>query len=292
MKKIQVLSVDIAALTRDDFRREVVDLLSGQDGAAIAKVNAEFLLRALDDKEFCEFLGSTRFNIADGAGVLWAARFLTLKTTRSRVVRPLQILWQAAYSLCSLVLLPRFCRTPIPERIPGVDALFIMLEAAQEVDASVFFLGAGPDVNIKARAEIQARLPRLAIAGGQDGYSGEWPPVLHELNASKARMVVVALGSPKQEYWIRDHLHELSSVRVAVGEGGSLDFIAGDFRRAPRWLQALGLEWLWRLFMNQNKTGSVSRARRIWRAVPVFAYRTIRWKLEHGAVVTDGQMPA
>jgi N-acetylglucosaminyldiphosphoundecaprenol N-acetyl-beta-D-mannosaminyltransferase len=289
MNTIQVLTVNIAAFTRDAFKGEVVARLRGQQPVAIAKVNAEFLLRALDDREFSEFLDSTSFNIADGAGVLWAARFLTLKSTHLRVVSWVQILWQAGYSLSSLVLMPSFCRTPIPERIPGVDALFTMLEAAQEADASVFFLGAGPQVNSKARAEIQARFPGLAIAGGRDGYTEDWGSALQELNASKATMLVVALGSPKQEYWIRDHLHELGNVRVAVGEGGSLDFIAGDFRRAPEWLQALGLEWLWRLFMNPNKTGSASRAGRIWRAVPVFVYRTIRWKLKHGTVSIDGR---
>ena len=97
--------------------------------------------------------------------------------------------------------------------------------------------------------------------------------------SSGAALLVVALGSPKQEYWIRDHLHRLRDVKVAVGEGGSLDFIAGDFRRAPNWLQRVGLEWFWRLFMNRNKTGSVSRARRIWNAVPVFICRTVSWKL-------------
>jgi N-acetylglucosaminyldiphosphoundecaprenol N-acetyl-beta-D-mannosaminyltransferase len=292
MDMIQVLSVDIAVLTRDGFRREVIDLLRGQGTSTIAKVNAEFLLRALDDVAFHTFLGSTHLNIADGAGVLWAARFLTLKTSKTRVLRQLQTLWQAAYSLCSLVLLPRFCRRPIPERIPGVDALFTMLEAAQAADVSVYFLGAAPEINQRARAEIQARLPGLAIAGGRDGYCEDWDLVLREINASKARLLVVALGSPKQEYWIRDHVHQLSEVRVAVGEGGSLDYIAGDFRRAPEWLQSLGLEWSWRLFMNRNKTGSVSRARRIWNAVPVFVYRTIRWKLEHGAVLVGEPGPA
>jgi N-acetylglucosaminyldiphosphoundecaprenol N-acetyl-beta-D-mannosaminyltransferase len=292
MKTIQVLSVSIAALTRDGFKEEVVARLRGQHPVAIAKVNAEFLLRTLDDGEFREFLGSTSLNIADGAGVLWAARFLTLRTARPRVINWVHVLWQAAYSLSSLVLRPSFCRTPIPERIPGVDALFTMLEAAQEAGASVFFLGAGPQINSKARAEMQAHFPGLAIAGGRDGYTEDWSSAIQEINASKAAMVVVALGSPKQEYWIRDHLHELSNVRVAVGEGGSLDFIAGDFRRAPKCLQALGLEWSWRLFMNPNKTGSMSRARRIWRAVPVFVYRTVRWKLKHGTVAVDGRTPA
>ncbi len=288
MNTTSVLSIDIARVTRQTFRESVVAMLSADQPAAVAKVNAEFLLRSLADHGFRDYLGSTHFNVADGIGVLWAARFLTLKTTKLPVLRHLQIVGQAAYSLATLVFYPRFCRTPIPERIPGVDALMVMLEAAEEADAPVYFLGAAPQINKKARADIQALMPGLKIAGGRDGYVDEWGPVLREIDQSGATMLIVALGCPKQEFWIRDHLGELKNVKVAVGEGGSLDFIAGDFRRAPRWLQAMGLEWLWRLFMNRNKTGSVSRAHRIWNAVPVFIHQTIQWKLRHGWVsMTD-----
>jgi N-acetylglucosaminyldiphosphoundecaprenol N-acetyl-beta-D-mannosaminyltransferase len=283
MKEIAVASADVAALTRDEFRTQVVELLRGPQAMAIAKVNAEFLLRALHDREFRHFLSTTAFNVADGAGVLWAARFLTLKNTTLPVLRQAQVLWQAAYSLGSLIFFPRFCRAPIPERIPGVDALFVMLEAAQVASAPVYFLGAGKDINSRARTEIQGRMPKLIIAGGRDGYTQDWASVIKDIEASGATLLVVALGSPKQEYWMRDHLSDLRNVKVAVGEGGSLDFIAGDFRRAPDWLQGIGLEWSWRLFMNRNKTGSVSRARRIWNAVPVFVYSMVRWKLENGS---------
>ncbi len=201
-------------------------------------------------------------------------------------------MWQAAFSLSSLVFRPSYCRSPIPERIPGVDALMAMLEAAEEADVPVYFLGAAADVNLKARSEIQARMPRLKIAGGRDGYVQDWSPALKEIDDSKAVMLVVALGCPKQEFWIRDHLAGLRHVKVAVGEGGSLDFIAGDFARAPQWLQHVGLEWFWRLFMNRNKTGSTSRARRIWNAVPVFIHQTVRWKLQHGWVQIEDQEPA
>ena len=292
MNVVPVFSVDIAAVTGDGFRRAVVDLLRGNRPVAVAKVNAEFLLRSLVDEDFRAYLASTALNIADGVGVLWAARFLTMRTTKVAGLRQLQILAQATWSLLSLVVSPRFCRTPIPERIPGVDALMIMLEAAQEADAGVFFLGATSEINEAARAKIQASMPNLRIAGGSDGYSGEWAAVLTEIERSGAALVVVALGCPKQEFWIRDHLAGFGRVRVAVGEGGSLDFIAGDFRRAPKWMQALGLEWLWRLFMNPNKSGSTSRARRIWDAVPVFIYHTVKWKLGHGGVSVTERVSA
>jgi N-acetylglucosaminyldiphosphoundecaprenol N-acetyl-beta-D-mannosaminyltransferase len=100
-------------------------------------------------------------------------------------------------------------------------------------------------------------------------------------------LLIVALGSPKQEYWIRDHLSRLKSVRVAVGEGGSLDFIAGEFRRAPRWMRESGLEWSWRLFMNKSKTKTGSRPRRVWNAVPLFICKVVAWKLTHGATILE-----
>jgi N-acetylglucosaminyldiphosphoundecaprenol N-acetyl-beta-D-mannosaminyltransferase len=292
MKKVNILSVDIAAASRESLLNEVVHLLRGGEPRTIAKVNAEFLLRSLNDEQFRAYLGSTHLNLADGVGVLWAARFLTLTNSRLEVLRRLEILWQATYTLASLVLFPPFCRNPIPERLPGVDALLVMLAAAQEAKAPVFFLGARSDINERARREIQARYPRLLIAGGRDGYTDDCVSAVREIDESGATLLVVALGSPKQEYWIRDNLSALGNVRVAVGEGGSLDFIAGDFCRAPGWMQALGLEWLWRLFMNRNKSGSVSRIRRVWNAVPVFIYHVVRWKLEHGPARLDEQEQA
>ena len=292
MKSTRVLSVAIAPLSKEDLRKSVVDMLRGTQSLAIAKVNAEFLLRSLSDQEFRDYLHSTHLNIADGVGVLWAARFLTLKTSRLPVLRHLQTIWQAVYSLLSLLFYPPFCKSPIPERIPGVDALMVMLAAAQDVGAPVYFLGATSEVNARARESIRERFPSLKIAGGSDGYADRWDAVVDGIDRSGARLLIVALGCPKQELWIRDHLGEMGEVRVAVGEGGSLDFVAGNFRRAPKVFQALGLEWLWRLFMNRNKTGSVSRARRIWNAVPVFVHQTVRWKLRHGWEATADQEPA
>jgi N-acetylglucosaminyldiphosphoundecaprenol N-acetyl-beta-D-mannosaminyltransferase len=285
MKTINVLSVDIAAATRGLLLDEVADLLRGTEARVIGKVPSEFLVRSLGDPDFGAYLRATHFNVADGIGVLWAARFLTLRISRVKALGNLQILWQAGYSLASLVLSPRFCRYPIPERIRGLDALFTMLEAAQTAGVSVYFLGARAEVNERAREEMKTKYPQLTIAGGHDGYSGDAEGIAREIDESGAGLLIVALGSPKQEYWIRANLHRLKKVRVAVGEGGTLDLIAGDYRLTPAWMQAVALEWLWRLLMHRsNKSGGTSRARRVWNAVPVFIYHVVQWKLAHGAV--------
>lgn len=288
MESVSVLGVRIDAATKQSLRCEVARMLRGDDLTIVAKVNSEFLVRAAADPEFAEYLTGTDLNIADGIGVLWAARFLTLETTEVPILRSLLILGQAVCSLAGLVVKPSYCRDPLPERIPGVEALHSMLEAAEETGASAFFLGAGAEVNERARQAIAGRHPRLRIAGGRDGYRSGEDEAIQEIEESGASLLVVALGSPKQEYWIRDHRTGLSRVRVAVGEGGSLDFIAGDFRRAPVWMQEMGLEWLWRLFMNESRSTSGNRARRVWNAVPVFIWRVVRWKLEHGVVRRGG----
>jgi N-acetylglucosaminyldiphosphoundecaprenol N-acetyl-beta-D-mannosaminyltransferase len=288
MESVSVLGVRIDAATKQSLRCEVARMLRGDELSIVAKVNSEFLVRAAAEPAFAAYLAGTDLSIADGIGVLWAARFLTLETTQAPVLRSLQIFGQAAYSLASLMIKPGYCREPLPERVPGVEALHAMLEAAEETGASVFFLGAGLEVNERARKAIAGRYPRLRIAGGRDGYRSVEGEAVGEIEESGASLLVVALGSPKQEYWIRDHRSGLRCVRVAVGEGGSLDFIAGDFRRAPVWMQEMGLEWLWRLFMNESRSTSGNRALRVWNAVPVFIWRVVRWKLEHGFVRSSG----
>jgi N-acetylglucosaminyldiphosphoundecaprenol N-acetyl-beta-D-mannosaminyltransferase len=292
MKTVSILSIEVSTATRTQLVDEVVRHLGGGASRVIGKVPSEFLVRSMREPDFRAYLTTTHLNVADGAGILWAARFLTLKTVRLAVVRELQTLWQAVYSLLSLVVSPHFCRIPIPERIRGLDAFYAMLEAAQQAKAPVYFLGARADVNEGARKRIMAKYPGLVIAGGRDGYSFDNDTVVREIDQSGAALLVVALGSPKQEYWIRDNIHRMKSVRVAVGEGGTLDLIAGDYRLAPHWMQAASLEWLWRLTMHRrNKSGGVSRARRVWNAVPVFIYYVVNWKLTNGPVRLDQQGP-
>jgi exopolysaccharide biosynthesis WecB/TagA/CpsF family protein len=285
VKTAEVLSVEIATVTREQLLEETIRLLRGATTTVVGKVPSEFLVRSLEDQDFQTYLRSTAFNVADGIGVLWAARFLTLKTVTLPVARQIQTVWQATYSLASLVVHPEFCHDPIPERIRGLDALFVMMEAAQEAGASVYFLGARAEVNEAARERLKAMFPDLVIAGGQDGYSFDSQATVRAIGSSGAQLLIVALGSPKQEFWIRDNVRSLEGVRVAVGEGGTLDLIAGDYRLTPSWMQKMSLEWLWRLTMHRsNKSGGTSRAHRVWNAVPVFVYRVVRWKLKHGSV--------
>jgi N-acetylglucosaminyldiphosphoundecaprenol N-acetyl-beta-D-mannosaminyltransferase len=138
----------------------------------------------------------------------------------------------------------------LPERVPGSELVYHLAGRAAEKGWRLFLLGAAPGVAEEAAAVFQARYPDLTIAGT---YAGSPDPaendtIVQRINDSAADLLFVAYGAPKQDKWIARNRQALTTVRVAIGIGGSLDFITGRAVRAPRWLQRLGLEWLHRLY--------------------------------------------
>jgi N-acetylglucosaminyldiphosphoundecaprenol N-acetyl-beta-D-mannosaminyltransferase len=287
MDKTKLFGIKIEKISGDELQIEIKKFLLGKSKVKIAKVNSEFLLRAIKNKEFKDALNSFDMNFSDGIGVLWAAKYLSIPVVKNKLLRFAQAIWQMIYSGASLVFNPKFCRYPIPENIPGVDALMLMLKVASETKSGVFFFGATRgdlDSSIKG---IKKRIPTLKVSGSMNGYDfqkmSSISPV-DEINKTEAKLLIVALGSPLQEYWIQNNMEKLTSIRVAVGEGGSLAFLGGTFKRAPKWMEKIGLEWLWRLFVNKSLTHQTgSRLKRVWNAVPVFIYEVVKWKLKYGA---------
>lgn len=119
-------------------------------------------------------------------------------------------------------------------------------------------LGASSQSNAAARKRIQSVYPNLRIAGWQDGYFKDSYNVVKKINDSKANFLFVALGSPKQEYWLWRHRKALDA-NVCMGVGGSFDIAAGKIRRAPRIFRATGTEFLYRLVREPFKRWSIQR---------------------------------
>lgn len=292
MKTVNLCGVEIAVVSRDSFADFVIDRLKGSGGCAVCKVNTEFLARSISDKAFQKALNDSALNIADGRGVLWAARYLTISSkplaTSYKLLRAAEAVWQMIYSGAAVVFNPKYISGPISENIPGVDALKLMLKAAEETRSGVFFFGATQTDLDGAIGNIQKEMPKLIVDGSLNGYDFQNDKSIDPvdiINKTDAKLLIVALGSPMQEYWVRDNLPNLKNVRVAVGEGGSLAFLSGTFKRAPKWVQEAGLEWLWRLFMNKSLTHQTgSRLQRVWNAVPIFIYEVVKWKIKNGAI--------
>ncbi|MFI5316427.1 MAG: WecB/TagA/CpsF family glycosyltransferase [Myxococcota bacterium] len=154
----------------------------------------------------------------------------------------------------SVVWAARLAGAPLPERIAGVDFMVELLSAAARHGLSVYLLGARHEVVAKLAELCERDHPGLAIAGWRDGYFGEAEhgAIVEEIRKSGADLLFVGMPSPFKETWCERNRAALG-VPVIMGVGGSFDVLAGYIRRAPRWLQSLGLEWFWRLCMEPRK---------------------------------------
>ncbi|HTG15742.1 MAG TPA: WecB/TagA/CpsF family glycosyltransferase, partial [Blastocatellia bacterium] len=157
----------------------------------------------------------------------------------------------------SIVWSSRLLGQPLKQRVTGIDLFERLVERAAEQGWSVYFLGSREE-SVRGVTEKSLKShPTLRIAGWHNGYfdERESESVAKAIRASRADLLFVAMGSPVQELWISSNL-ERTGVRFAMGVGGSFDHVSGFARRAPRWMQRAGLEWLYRL---------MREPRRLWR---------------------------
>lgn len=232
MDRVFILGVPFDPLTPGQAVDRLRSLLVGSAQCHVATPNNEMLVEARGNVPFRSLLNRTALNLADSTGVLWAARW----TEQS-----------------------------LPARVTGADTVAALCAALDE-STPVFLLGAGEGVAAKAGDALREKNPRLKIAGTHAGSPKDEDAkgMVDRINASGARLLLVAYGAPTQEFWIDKHLKEMPSVKVAMGIGGTFDFLAGTKKRAPSWMRGIGLEWLYR-FIQQP-----SRAGRMWKAVIVF----------------------
>lgn len=169
------------------------------------------------DPDFCRIINSSSLSLADGRGVVDAAKHLG---------------------------------TPLPERVAGIDFGYEIMKIAAEKHAGVFLLGGKNGIAKKAAKRLENELPGLEVFGAYDGYAeaADEAALTSALLMAKPRLLIVCLGSPRQEHWIYEHLPMLreAGVRVAAALGGAVDVWAGEVRRAPKLFIRLRLEWLWR----------------------------------------------
>jgi N-acetylglucosaminyldiphosphoundecaprenol N-acetyl-beta-D-mannosaminyltransferase len=156
-----------------------------------------------------------------------------------------------------LVKAARRAGAVIPERVAGSDLIYDLAALAAEHGFRIFLLGAPPGVAQEAADRLLRRYPGLVVCGVasppyRELSKDELDELLDTIRASKPDLLLVAFGQPKGELWIARHLASLG-VPLSVNLGASLDFVAGRISRAPRWLQRIGLEWLFRLALEPKR---------------------------------------
>ena len=214
------LGVDVSPLTYEGILAEIKSKMSRNEQSTIIAVNPEKIITAQRDAEVKTLINNSTFQIADGVGVLLASKVKGGK---------------------------------INSRVTGVDMMGRLLDFAAEESHPVYFYGAKEEVVTKAIDEIKNRRPTIQIAGYTNGYEKDEEALVQRIHESGAKILFVALGSPKQELWIKRNLLNLPNVLVFQGVGGSFDVFSGMVKRAPAFFRKFGLEWLYRLASNPSR---------------------------------------
>lgn len=153
-----------------------------------------------------------------------------------------------------IVLLSKLVRNPLPERVTGADLVPVICRRFAEEGLSAYVLGGDRE----AVETAFAKMPPVKVAGIDTSFvklDEDQPDIVERINAARPDMLFVALGNPKQELWMGRHAAEVE-VPVMMGVGGTFNFIAGRVKRAPRWMQRCGMEWIYRI---------MQEPRRLWR---------------------------
>lgn len=152
----------------------------------------------------------------------------------------------------------KLLKTPLRERVPGVEFGEQMIAYCAKAGKKVYLLGAKPGVAETAGQKLGEKYPGLCVVGTHDGYFSDDAAVAAEMRASGAELALVCLGAPKQELWMQ-RWGEETGVRLLLGLGGSLDVFAGVAQRAPAFYCDHGLEWLYRLMKNPSRFGRMMK---------------------------------
>ncbi len=226
LRRTDVLGVRVDCVTQQqaldaiaqliERRRNAIDAGNALECQQVVTVNTEFVMEARRNDAFRKVINSAALAVADGIGIVWATRM---------------------------------GGTPAPERITGTDTLIALAQCCTLQGYRLYLLGAAPGVAEQAAASLRSAAPGLQIAGtyaGSPSFDAE-EGILERLREANADVLCVAYGAPAQDFWIHRNLSRLP-VAVAMGVGGAFDFLSGRQRRAPRLIQRLGLEWLYRLY--------------------------------------------
>lgn len=262
-KLMNLFGVPVVLASKNDVVAWCEERLLANLKTRVVTANPEILLRARSEAWFNAVVRKADLVTPDGAGVCWAAIFFRLAEQSKSFFEIIKLF---IYTLWDVVF-GRKERYDFPERVSGSDLLWNIVDLAEKLNEKVYLIGGENGTAQRAALRIKNEYLNLNImAYGPDHMSTPYSPYsLHnELEKFKPSVVFVAYGSPKQEEWIGQNMHRYPSIKLAMGVGGALDFIAGNAARAPLRLQNHALEWFWRLYQRP------SRLIRVLRAIIVF----------------------
>ncbi len=219
MQKERILGICVCDLKPDESQAAFTKDLKKGKKIFIAAVNPEKILKARKDKRLAEILEAADYAIPDGIGVVLASRIK---------------------------------KGNIKQRFTGIDCMESICAFSGGLDLKIFLYGASESSVTGAAHALKAKYPNINIVGCINGYETDNNKVIEKINESRADILFVSLGSPKQEYWISDN-KDLLCCKLFMGVGGSFDVLSGEKKRAPLKMQNAGLEWLYRLIKEPKR---------------------------------------
>ncbi|MBS1725870.1 MAG: WecB/TagA/CpsF family glycosyltransferase [Armatimonadetes bacterium] len=238
-ERVEILGFPIDRVTLDETRRLMRDYLASDGTKLILTADSNAYINAATDDGYRRMFREAALITPDSAGPVWAL---------SRLGRP------------------------VPGRVSGVDLVECLCQLSAETGARMYFLGSAPGIAELAAKNLAERFPGMVVAGARDGYfsKDDDTRIAQEIAETKPDVLVVAMGMPRQELFILDTAEAIGA-KIGIGVGGSLDVHSGTVKRAPKVIQKIKMEWLWRLLLNPKKIAKV-------RNLPVFYWRVRRSK--------------
>lgn len=219
-KRINVLGAPMHPWTMAETISEIEARLDRNQFTQHVVVNVAKLVHMRDDPQLRESVESCDIINIDGTGVVWGGRFLGFD---------------------------------IPERVAGIDLFIELIELSVRLGIGIYLLGAREEVVEKTVKELKLQYPQLVISGYHHGYFWEQEEtIVNSIRASGAKLLFVAITSPKKENFISKWREQLG-VTFVMGVGGTFDVVAGVVKRAPIWMQSAGLEWLYRVIQEPKR---------------------------------------
>lgn len=225
MSRIKFMNTEIDNLTMREALEAIDKLILENRNAFVVTPNVDHIVQLEKGGELCEVYKNANLILADGKPLIWISK------------------WYG---------------TPIKEKISGSDLFPLLCEHAAKRNYRIFFLGAAKGVAAKAAENLSKRYPGLQIVGtysppmGFEKNTSELLNIEKKIKRAAPHILIVGLGCPKQELFIF-HNRERLNVPISLGLGASLDFEAGNIRRAPKWMSDYGFEWLFRIFQDPKR---------------------------------------
>jgi N-acetylglucosaminyldiphosphoundecaprenol N-acetyl-beta-D-mannosaminyltransferase len=218
---VELLGCRIDALTMSETLDRVEQIIRQGEPAQHVVINVAKVVMMNRDDRLQGIIRNCALVNADGQAIVWVASIL---------------------------------KKPLPERVAGIDLMIALLKLAETKRYTVYFLGAHEEVLARFLDTVSGQFPGLRIAGSRNGYfsEGESFDVVRQIRRAGPDILFVGISSPKKEYWLAENLTALN-VPFVMGVGGSFDVLAGKVRRAPRWMQKAGLEWLYRVLQEPRR---------------------------------------